>query len=162
MTKIDSIRFEHTENLTKTINGSGNGGLMADMTSFVDLRTHQPFGRDHDYSTEPVIVVDRMFLSCSFFNVINADDNVFQANYINNWLAIVDHYGFDRKYDNYFLFVFQEYLNTTLLHIYRDEGHPMDNTLSGALPRLFHGKQYRRSEFIDAWCDFWESNGWEF
>lgn len=137
----------------------------ADVVDFVDTRPYHPFGKDHDYSKEPIIAVDKVFAT----EKILSDFEVLERSYIsqagaerlNNWLAIVDHYGFDAPYDHDFLREFFPFADKALLQIYRDEeAYQGEYVSSPALPRLFHGKRYPRMEFVDTFLTFLENHGY--
>lgn len=136
-----------------------------ELKNYVDLRAYQPFGKDHDYSKEEPIKVENIFATRRFFaDVMDAgfcSDMGPECARYNNWLAILDHYGFDAPYSSDFLDMFVPFIHVAVLQIYRDENAPIDERVSSALPRLFHGKQYKRAEFIDAFCCFFEQRGFE-
>lgn len=126
----------------------------------IDARSYFPFGEDYDYSKEAEINVTRLFATQKFFK--DCTDDPYEAIYLNNWLAILDHYGFERQYASVFLWQFEDYLNSSLLRIYHEEQFDGNYRDQGTpVPRLFHGTTYKRTEFIDAFCCFFEKHGYE-
>lgn len=154
--KVNDVVLEVSKDITDTLNAISLG----QMENMTDVRLYQPFGPKWDYSKEKPILVTRQFAYDNFFETA-LDDEMNLAR-LNNWLAIVDHYGFHHDYDWDFMNSFFPLVPKALLKIFTDD----DNTIfvgnRTIVPRLINGETYTRAEFVDKFLIFFEDRGFEF
>lgn len=148
--KIVGIQFNVAVKVEEALDQTG---IMKDV---VDARASLPFGRHFDYSKEPTIEVKRVFISDK---MLKSFEDPFEPMFLNNLLAVLDHYGFDADYDPKFMESFVRFYSTLPINAYRVDPVAPSNTSEGKLTRLFNGERYQRAEFIHAFCGFFEKHG---